>query len=136
VLGDLVDRKQSQADHAAKEEKECMDKYLSKWETLDPGADREKERAGESQRVKEAALSEAQHYVRVRLKDSEKCARGRRQFLSSLPMHAKPCSRRMYYRPAVGVYAPESGVYHQAHLKCTQMQHDSKCCFFQVSLLS
>jgi hypothetical protein len=65
VLGDLVDRKQSQADHAAKEEKECNDKYLSKWETLDPGADREKERAGESQRVKEAAVAEAQHYVRV-----------------------------------------------------------------------
>ncbi len=67
MLGDLVDRKQSQVDHAAKEEKECMDKYLSKWETLDPGADREKERAGESQRVKEAALVEAQHYIRVTL---------------------------------------------------------------------
>ena len=70
MLGDLVDRKQSQADHAAKEEKECMDKYLSKWETLDPGADREKERAGESQRVKEAALAEAQHYIRVTLSKS------------------------------------------------------------------
>jgi hypothetical protein len=70
VLGDLVDRKQSQADHAAKEEKECMDKYLSKWETLDPSADREKERAGESQRVKEAALAEAQHYIRVGLECS------------------------------------------------------------------
>ena len=66
ILGDLIDRKQSQMDHAAKEEKECMEKYLFKWEALDPSADKEKERAIESQKVKEAALAEANRYIEVR----------------------------------------------------------------------
>jgi hypothetical protein len=66
ALGDLLDRKQSQADHAAKEEKDCTEKYLSKWEQLDRHADAEMDRALEHRRVKEAARAEAQHYMDLR----------------------------------------------------------------------
>ena len=55
-----------QVDHAGKEEKDCTEKYLSKWEQLDRNADSEMDRALEHRRIKEAARAEAQHYQQVR----------------------------------------------------------------------
>ena len=70
-LGDLIDRKMMQVEAAAKEEKDCMEKYNYKWEQLDPLADNEKHRALEAQKVKEAAQHEAERMLRVKegLKD-------------------------------------------------------------------
>ena len=48
-----------QVEHAAREEKDCLEKFHRKWEQLDPLADNEKAKALEAQKVKEHAQAEA-----------------------------------------------------------------------------
>ena len=45
MLGDVIDRKLTMVEHAAKEEREHLDNFSRKWEELHPGADDEKEKA-------------------------------------------------------------------------------------------
>jgi len=40
-----------QVEHAAREEKDCLEKFHRKWEQLDPMADNEKSKALEAQKV-------------------------------------------------------------------------------------
>ena len=44
-----------QVEHAAREEKDCLEKFHRKWEQLDPLADNEKAKALDAQKVKEHA---------------------------------------------------------------------------------
>jgi len=65
-LGDIIDRKMSQVEHAAREEKDCLEKFHRKWEQLDPMADNEKARALEAQKVKENAQGEADRLSKIK----------------------------------------------------------------------
>jgi len=66
ALGDIIDRKMSQVEHAAREEKDCLEKFHRKWEQLDPMADNEKSKALEAQKVKEHAQAEADRLSKIK----------------------------------------------------------------------
>ena len=55
-----------QVEHAAREEKDCLEKFYRKWEQLDPMADNEKAKALEAQKVKEHAQAEADRLSRIK----------------------------------------------------------------------
>jgi hypothetical protein len=66
ALGDVIDRKMSQVEYAAREEKDHLEKWHRKWEQLDPMADNEKAKALEAQKVKEHAQAEADRLTKIR----------------------------------------------------------------------